>query len=630
MPGETCVRCRSTEGDLDASGICHACRAKETPAGTGTVQSLPPDPNDRTASNPIDFEATRSADGNVGFDHFPSYTLSFSNYDLHEIIGRGGMGIVYRATQKIVNRVVALKVLAGAGDLDDRQKYRFKGEAESLGRARHPGIVQIYDVGEENGRPFFSMEYVPGGTLARTVKGEGRVAPRRAAGLIAAVARAVDAAHAVGVIHRDLKPSNILLAADGTPRVADFGLAVLTDRDSRVTNTGALLGTPSYMSPEQAAGKKEDVTVRTDVYALGATLYELLTGQPPFKADTTVATAVKVMNDPVVPPSHFNPKVPASLEAVCLKCLCKPQQDRYPTAAALADDLDAFAADRPVAAKPAARPPTGRKKRLALFGLVPFAIVLGMFAVWDRDPKKRIERDLAAGKEVELVGHTGLPKWHRWETGEVPFDMTLTSEGCLAFQSQMQTALTLCDHPPTDEYHVVVNVKHIRLGSGEGSYCGLYTFSGDVTSGDGIVVRRRVNAYYSDFNPVKYMKLQGGEELWVTKGEELHPIRCPLPSINISPPEARNSPPWRTIVMSVDAVGVRTYWKDANGWIEIPPSEDPDHTRTLFAEALKKQYGPNAPSQPAWLPHGSIGILLNNGTAAFRDIVIRPKPFSPR
>ena len=275
---------------------------------------------------------------------------SFDDYELLEEVGRGGMGIVYRARQKSLDRTVAVKMLlrrdlATAADL-----ARFRSEAEAAARLDHPGIVSIFEVGECGGHPFYSMRFIEGTTLAKRLA-TGGVLPREAATILARVAEAVDAAHRGGVLHRDLKPSNILIDAAGKPHVSDFGLAKRIEADQDVTHTGAILGTPCYMSPEQAAGSRGDVGPTSDVWSLGAILYQTLTGRPPFQAANPMDTLLAVLeSDPPVPRS-LDPGVNRDLEMIALKSLQKPQELRYASAADLAADLRAFLAGEPLAAR---------------------------------------------------------------------------------------------------------------------------------------------------------------------------------------------------------------------------------------------------------------------------------------
>jgi serine/threonine-protein kinase len=270
---------------------------------------------------------------------------SVPGYEILGELGRGGMGVVYQARQKRLNRRVALKMLLAGSHAGDDALARFAVEAEAVARLQHANIVQIHEVGEHHGLPFFSLEFVEGGSLAQKLAGDpppGPPAGDAAARLVRTLARAMHAAHQKGIVHRDLKPANVLLTADGTPKITDFGLAKLATEEGGQTRSGAILGTPSYMAPEQAAGRVSQVGPWSDVYSLGAILYELLTGRPPFQAATSLDTLVQVLEAEPVPPARINPQVPRDLELICLQCLEKAPPRRYASAAALADDLDGF------------------------------------------------------------------------------------------------------------------------------------------------------------------------------------------------------------------------------------------------------------------------------------------------
>ncbi|HEX8915953.1 MAG TPA: serine/threonine-protein kinase, partial [Humisphaera sp.] len=258
-------------------------------------------------------------------------------YEVEGVLGRGGMGVVYRARHLGLRRSVALKMLLAGSYAGAAERARFLREARAVAALRHPHVVQVYDVGEHDGRPYFTMELADGGTLAEQLAGVPQPAAR-AAEMTARLADAVEAAHNAGIVHRDLKPSNVLLSADGTPKVSDFGLAMQADGGDEggpsLTLSGARMGTPSYMSPEQAAGRRAAVGPATDVYALGAVLYEMLTGRPPFRGESVAETERQVIADDPVPPSKLSPRTPRDLETVCLKCLAKDPARRYASAAA--------------------------------------------------------------------------------------------------------------------------------------------------------------------------------------------------------------------------------------------------------------------------------------------------------
>jgi serine/threonine-protein kinase len=271
-------------------------------------------------------------------------------YEILGELGRGGMGVVYKAWQVRLKRVVALKMILAGAHASGADLARFRAEAEGIARLQHPNIVQVYEVGEHEGRPFFSLEFCGGGSLGRKLNGKP-LPPDEAATLTETLARAVQAAHDKHIIHRDLKPANVLLTEDGTPKVTDFGLAKRLDEAGQ-TQSGTVVGTPSYMAPEQAAGKGKAIGPAADVYALGAVLYECLTGRPPFIAATALDTLLQVIADDPVPPRRLNARVPRDLETICLKCLHKEPRKRYATASELADDLGRFQAGEPIRARP--------------------------------------------------------------------------------------------------------------------------------------------------------------------------------------------------------------------------------------------------------------------------------------
>lgn len=272
-------------------------------------------------------------------------------YEITSVIGTGGMGVVYRARQLQLDRWVAIKmVLLGAYASGDELRALLR-EARDVATLRHPNIVQVYDVGEHDGFPYFAMELLDGGDLARTLQGRPRPA-RDAADLIRVLAGAVHTAHLGGIVHRDLKPGNIFLCSDGTPKIGDFSLASRPGHDTTIMTHARQGGTPSYMSPEQAAGKSTATRPAVDIYALGAMLYELLTGRPPFKGESSTETRRQVIADEPVPPTRLNSRVPRDLQTICLKCLQKDPARRYGTAAELADDLRRFTSREPILARP--------------------------------------------------------------------------------------------------------------------------------------------------------------------------------------------------------------------------------------------------------------------------------------
>ncbi|MBI3408861.1 MAG: SUMF1/EgtB/PvdO family nonheme iron enzyme [Planctomycetes bacterium] len=275
---------------------------------------------------------------------------NISGYEILGELGRGGMGVVYKARQLRLNRIVALKMILAGGHAGPAELERFRIESESVAQLQHPNIVQIHEIADHDGLPYFSLEFCPQGSLARKLSGTP-LPPAEAARLVETLAHGVEAAHQKNIIHRDLKPANVLLAEDGTPKITDFGLAKKLE-DEDYTATGAVLGTPSYMAPEQAAGKTKEIGPAADIYALGAILYECLTGRPPFKGATKFETIQQALAEDPVPPSRLVLKLPRDLETICLKCLNKEPGQRYGSADALAKDLARFLAGEPILARP--------------------------------------------------------------------------------------------------------------------------------------------------------------------------------------------------------------------------------------------------------------------------------------
>jgi predicted Ser/Thr protein kinase len=328
--------------------------------------------------------AGRSGSAPLAAEPAPPGALQVPGYDLLNQLGKGAMGVVYKARHRTLKRLVALKMIRSGVQAGDEEVARFRIEAEAVARLQHPNIVQIYEIGELDGQPFFSLELVEGGGLDRKLAGNP-LPFREAAELLEVLARTVHFAHQQGIIHRDLKPQNVLLSKEGQPKVTDFGLAKQLDDDSNQTRSGSIMGTPSYVAPEQAAGRVKEVGPRADVYSLGAMFYEFLTGRPPFRGETVMDTLLLVLNEDPVPPSQLRPKVPRDLETICLKCLHKDPRKRYASAEDLADDLRRYLNREPILARPLG--PYGRTwrwcRRNPLAASILLAVTLGgAFGLW--------------------------------------------------------------------------------------------------------------------------------------------------------------------------------------------------------------------------------------------------------
>ena len=346
-------RLSGAERDAVASHIetCESCLAtlqglneRDDPLLADLRRSIPLDPFCRE-------EATLPRLIGTGRSQVPGY-------EILEEVGRGGMGVVYKARQLGLNRVVALKMILGGVHAGSEHRARFHIEAEAVAGLAHPNIVQIHEVGDHEGHAYLSLEFLEGGSLAERLNGTPMAADE-AARLVETLARAMEHAHRRSIVHRDLKPANVLFTADGVPRITDFGLAKRLELKGVTARSGAVLGTPSYMAPEQASGRSQEIGPATDVYALGAILYELLTGRPPFKAETPMETLNQVQSQEPVSPSQLQPRVPRDLATICLKCLAKQPRKRYESAEALAEDLRRFVQGEPIRARP-----VGKTERL--------------------------------------------------------------------------------------------------------------------------------------------------------------------------------------------------------------------------------------------------------------------------
>jgi tetratricopeptide (TPR) repeat protein/tRNA A-37 threonylcarbamoyl transferase component Bud32 len=369
----------------------------------------------------------------------PAGLASIAEYDLLDEIARGGMGVVYKARHRRLNRIVALKMIGAGEQAHPAQRARFLIEAEAVARLHHPNIVQIYDFGDTDGRPFVVLELLEGGSLADRLK-ETTWPGRAAAELVATLASAMHAAHQAGIVHRDLKPSNVLFGSDGVPRIADFGLAKRLEVQEQQTQSGQVMGTPSYMAPEQAQGRVRQIGPPADIYALGATLYEMLTGRPPFPTPSTMETLHQVIYDDVMPPSKLRVRLARDLETICLKCLQKEPQKRYGTAQELAEDLRRYLDNRPIRARRTPLLERGMKwgrRHPAATTLVSLAAaaLLAAAAVglhWDarqkealRDDARRVA-DLGARCDQELFQAQADLAEKRWPDARLTLTKVLT------------------------------------------------------------------------------------------------------------------------------------------------------------------------------------------------------------
>ena len=420
-----------------------------------------------TGESPMVSDDTHAAveDGSTGAGLQPGTRIGyFGDYELLKVLGEGGMGIVYKARQLSLNRSVAVKMIRAARFPSADEVRRFQNEAEAVARLDHPNIVPIFEVGQFEDQHYFSMKLIGGESLDKRLK-EYVADPRRAAQLVAMIADAIHHAHQRGILHRDLKPANILIDPEGQPHVTDFGLAKRVEGDSDLTRSGAIMGTPAYMAPEQASGKLGVVTTVTDVYGLGAILFALLTGRAPFGGTTVLDTLEQVRERPPDSPRRLNPRVPRDLDVICLKCLAKDPARRYPSAQALADDLGCYLAGTPISARPTRVLERGwlwcrRNPWLAVaVGTAAAALVAVLFfsllyarqqsRIADREKQVAAEQTYARQKSDDLAkklqlslneSSRNLARVH-FERGQSACDRGEIGEGLLRFAESYRSAI---------------------------------------------------------------------------------------------------------------------------------------------------------------------------------------------
>jgi tetratricopeptide (TPR) repeat protein/serine/threonine protein kinase len=440
-------------------------------AGQGSAEEADPDQTDTVdvALRPPGGKEDPAFSVSESRGEAPRECKVVANYEILGELGRGGMGVVYKARQIGLNRIVALKMVLAGAHAGEEQLARFYVEAEAVAGLQHPNVVQIYEVGKHDGLPYFSLEFVDGGNLAGKLEGKPQP-PREAARILELLARGMACAHKQGIIHRDLKPANVLLTAPltaeglpagsqpslGVPKITDFGLAKRLESDSSQTKTGTLMGTPSYMAPEQASGNTHEVSPLSDQYALGAILYEMLTGRPPLVGSTVLETLDMVQNKEPLPPSQLQPSVPRDLETICLKCLQKEPAKRYTNTEALADDLRHFLAGEPIKARPVSRLERGwrwckRNPRVATLSAVTALLIVtaaaALTALWVNSSREEKAAHERAAQEQKAIDETLKLTQERLEqaraaiaTGDHERAVTLlgTSDPLLVHAEQLQ------------------------------------------------------------------------------------------------------------------------------------------------------------------------------------------------
>jgi hypothetical protein len=618
----------------------------------------------------------RGADGDFSPDPDRYLPEAPPGYELIRRLGTGGMGTVYLAREQAAERTVAMKLLNAPGSPTAFE--RFLVEARALARLDHPNIIKIIAVETHWREPFLTMEYADGGSLADLAEPDRLPAPADAARLVLAAAEAVSAAHAAGILHRDIKPSNILLkSARGqepgvrsqgsgvrdpssltpdpwllTPVVSDFGLAKRTDRSDGLTRTGPI-GTPRYMSPEAAAGRFQEVGPPADVYGLGATLYHLLTGQPPFAGDGPDEVIRKVLRDPLVRPRALRPELSAELEAVVVHALEKDPAKRYPTAAALADDLRRFlAGDAPAARVLSPRRRAGRwlarhRGRIATaVGVAVLAAVLVVGGWYLRpgapaDPEQAIRAEIAAGKVAALLGPDGRPRAAAWPLGFEDIAATAEDGGTLSFGSNLTRirVLLLLSDPGVDSYRLEADLWQVqKIGNvltdvdKSTNEVGLVLGYAGQPGAGGTRVHTQMVFAFQEFDPADVRR----ELQLMDVGLVTMPDLTPWPVVPTyrevpSAPLARLNPAgpgWRRVSVEVSPAGVRVPGRGGRTELADPagialrrngPVEWP-------ADCIRDQVARSAAGPvtlPDWSPRMPLGIWCRGSWVAVRNVTIQ-------
>ena len=550
----------------------------------------------------------------------PLFLPDIPGYDLLDKIGRGGMGVVYQARDRELDKVVALKVVFPTGGDEAAVRARFEREVRALARIDHPNIVPVYHAGEGPGFPYFTMKYVPGGTLSRHMARIREDLPG-AVRLVAKVARAVETLHAEGVLHRDLKPQNILLADGDEPLVADFGLAKFLGDDTEMTQSGAAIGTRQYMSPEQTRGAGREYGRACDIWSLGVILYEVLTGRRPFAAADPVELYRQIREDEPESCASTNPDVPADLDAVVQTCLTKEPDGRYPSAGAVADALEAWLAGAPVP-RHRRRP---RRMRWAAVA-VGAAVLLAGGAAWVGWPDGRsMAERLAAGEEVELVGATGLPVV---PTRPVPGSggwLSTDRHGFLSVEAFGYGAVDLVTEPIPLPVRVVGEVA-VRDRRGVGHWAGFYAgrrtwaaLPADCHSQVQLVVKESDDrtpagqAVVGERAQLGVYWWRVGGAMWFTNLAQSDRTREDILPENIH---------WHPLALTLTADGAYPEW-GGKAFTALPA----DLARISIERSEPRDPAvpdPYPPSEPTYGP--GIGLCVTSCGAIFRNVRLVPVP----
>jgi hypothetical protein len=634
----------SLRSQLELHALLRATQPLEPP----TPRTLPRGPSAETHGRPADQTPGMNSRAAAAP---PEELPRIPGYEIFARLGAGGPGVVYRARELSLDRDVALKMLRHEEDASGPEGFaQMEREARTAAGHNDPHIVQVYHFGLHDGRPYFTMEYVEGGSLAEALRA-GPLEPREAVRLIEKLARTLYAVHGRKIVHRDLKPANVLLTAAREPKVADFGLAKRLDSEASLNPSGMLVGTVAYMAPEQAAGKNREVGPAADVWALGAILYECVTGRRPFPGKNTFDILCALRQREPVPPRRLRHGLPRDVETICLKCLEKDPGKRYASALQLAEDCAAFLRDEPL--------PHARRRRwyeklgrwvrrhpfetaaavLLLTAAVGMPLVINREELTAPDPeqiRREAEATLKAGKPYVLQGDELLPGPLRCVIGTKNALSSNPTEKCVTVETFGLVLIELVADPGQDRYRFSSWVRHD--GTGEESYVGLYFDYRERQDGQGL---QRAGFYTLSFadrgkatrrdkgpngEPISYVLLNSHH---YAERPQMQPyfaggIISPGKAFEPGPAFGPLSP-WRKLILTITPEGVEASWQNAANRVE--------RVVTISAAAMKERDAiqrlstPETVSIPAdFRPRRGLGLYVNAGKASFRGIVLEPLP----
>jgi hypothetical protein len=639
------VRCSRRIPSDAPGGSCPACLfglALTTPANAVDPTVDQPVPETLTAAGGRHAESTAPYGARRTTD-WPSVP----GYQILDELGAGGCGSVYRARQLVANRELAVKVVHSGG-----ARTRFDREVRAMAALEHPHVVRVYEVGHCDQGPFFSMELMPGGSLADRIRRTGPLPPNEAAALVEKAARGVAAVHKRNIAHRDLKPSNILLSANGEAKVADFGLAKEWTTDPTgptvdpPTPSHDFVGTPAYAAPEQVAGKSGVHEPRTDVYGLGAVLYQALTGEPPFVGENTATVLHRVLTEEPATPRSKNQHISPELEAVCLKCLAKNPAERYGSATEVADDLARWQRGDATIARPiprlvhASRWAWRRRRAAASVFLVMIATVAAVVAVQHfarEDPDaelQKIRKELQGRGPVVLVMETGRPRWSRFESGAEAFRDSIYSDGACsveAINAAYVELLPMADVPLA--YRLTAEIRHEGALDGSGT-AGVYVCYRLETLADGSIVTHWQRVVFNDHPAPPGPGMKKPPDLWQLKpGGSLQKPGLPawsppgnVATLKINPPAPLLPRSWRKLVLEVRPSGIQAWAAHGGGEpVAFNPSSISAEELTKVEQEVDKNIYPGRPDPnriSEWTPRGALGLFVYKGQASFRNVII--------